>query len=150
LDNVPPRELPLFVYGTLLTNAGHRMGALLRANARRIGPGSFPGKLYIVPDPDDPANSYPGAVPGPANGNLVHGELYEITGDAEDLLAKLDAFEECGPDRAQPHEFLRREILVTRPDGHTRAAMAYLYTWDVSEARPIPSGRYTENGAHVR
>jgi gamma-glutamylcyclotransferase (GGCT)/AIG2-like uncharacterized protein YtfP len=148
LDASPP--LPLFVYGTLLSGAGHRMGALLREHARLIGPGSFQGRLYIIPDPDDPSNAYPGAIPSGAPGDRVHGELYQVVGDAERLMAALDQFELCGPGSPEPHEFLCREIAVEQPDGSTLRAKTYLYTWDVSAARPVPSGRYTENGAHVR
>jgi gamma-glutamylcyclotransferase (GGCT)/AIG2-like uncharacterized protein YtfP len=144
------QPLPFFVYGTLLSGAGHQMGALLREHARLIGPGSFQGRLYIVPDPDDPSNAYPGAVPSGAIGDRVHGELYQITGDQDRLLAALDQFELCGPEHPEPHEFLSRQITVELADGTRLRAKTYLYTWDVSQARPVPGGRYTENGAKVR
>ena len=38
----------LFVYGTLLSAAGHPMGARLRREARLIGAAIDPGRLYRI------------------------------------------------------------------------------------------------------
>ena len=45
----------LFVYGTLLSTAGHPMGVRLRREARLIGAASIQGRLYRV-------SWYPGLV----------------------------------------------------------------------------------------
>lgn len=134
----------LFVYGTLLADSDHPIARLLAVNGRRIARGSIAGRLYIVPDPTDATNSYPGALPSGVPGERVHGEIYEITGDRAALFAKLDHYEVCSPDFPEPHEFLRRRVTVDLEDGGSMLAMCYLYTWDVSGARHIPTGRYVD------
>lgn len=143
-------KLPLlFVYGTLLADSGHPIARLLAANGRRIARGSICGRLYIVPDPEDPTNSYPGALPCGNPNERVHGEVYEITGDRAALFARLDQYEVCSPDFPEPHEFMRRQVSVTLDTGRSITAMCYLYTWDVSKARHVPSGRYVDVMATV-
>jgi gamma-glutamylcyclotransferase (GGCT)/AIG2-like uncharacterized protein YtfP len=119
------------------------MGDLLRENARYAGEASIRARLYIIRDPDDPVNTYPGAVPTADPADHLYGELYEITGDTARLYAVLDRFEGCSPDWPEPHEFLRRNVEVELMDGQAAAAIAYLYTWDVSLAKYVASGRYT-------
>lgn len=142
--------LPLFAYGTLLAGAKHRISAHLREMSRPMGHATFQGRLYIVTDPDDPTNAYPAALPSADPADVVHGELYQITGDAERLYKLLDRFEGCWPDWPQPYEYLRREISVVRDGGETIQATAYLYTWDVSRARHVPAGRYRGELGDVR
>ncbi|MCV6584615.1 MAG: gamma-glutamylcyclotransferase [Marinibacterium sp.] len=146
----PTSPTHLFVYGTLMTSAAHPMGQLLRDKAQRVGLGSIQARLYVIDDPDDPGNNfYPGALPSGRAEDRVWGELYKILDD-EDLFEAFDAFEACSPDWPEPHEFLRRNVVVTLEDGAQRWAACYLYSWDVSTARPIASGRYTEIAPHVR
>ncbi|MEZ5924249.1 MAG: gamma-glutamylcyclotransferase family protein [Hyphomicrobiaceae bacterium] len=140
----------LFVYGTLLTVARHPMGDLLREKARPAGLGSIQARLYVIQDPDDPRNAYPGAKPSGDPRDRVHGALYEIVSDVEAVLAELDRYEACTPDWPEPHEFLRRRVPVRREDGSTCHAVCYLYTWDVSDARPIATGRYDIYSPDVR
>lgn len=140
----------LFVYGTLLTVADHPMGALLRQHATFAGRGAIRARLYIIDDPDDPRqNSYPGAVPSGDVSDLVHGELYRLT-NPESVLPQFDDYEACSPNWAEPHEFLRRRVPVSLDDGRALEAICYLYTWDVSRARHIPTGRFTEAAPDVR
>ena len=145
-----PEPSQLFVYGTLLSGANHPLGELLRRNASLIGTGSIAARLYIIPDPADPTNAYPGAIPSGDPADRVHGELYAITGDSTRLLQTLDEFEHCAPGRPEPYEFLRRTVLVDTANGMAIAAMTYLYTWDVSRARHVPDGQYAEDGSQVR
>ena len=143
----------LFVYGTLLTTADHPLGRLLRDKARLVGRGSIRARLYLIDDPDDEANSYPGALPSPDPADRVEGELYEVL-DGESLLAALDKFEACSPEWPEPHEFALRSVEVKMEtggdDAPVRAAMSYLYTWDVSTALRIPSGRFDAVASTVR
>ena len=140
----------LFVYGTLLRSANHPLGAVLRDNARFIGAASIRARLYIIADPDDSTNAYPGAIPSANSLDFVFGELYGLSGDPGRLLATLDEFEHCSPDRPEPHEFLRRRIDATTADGMVMQAVAYLYSWDVSHARLVPGGRFTGDGSNIR
>lgn len=139
----PDRE-HLFVYGTLLKRADHPLGGLMRARSRLVGEGSIRGRLYHICDPDDRTNFYPGAVPSGAEHERVHGEVYEIEGAAE-LIEVLDHYEACSPAWPEPHEFLRRRVSVRLGCGATLWALAYLYTWDISSAEWIRSGRYEES-----
>ncbi|MEM6467527.1 MAG: gamma-glutamylcyclotransferase family protein [Pseudomonadota bacterium] len=140
----------LFVYGTLLTTAEHAMGKLLRAHATLHGQGSIQACLYLIDDPDAPGqNSYPGALPAPRPDQRVYGEVYALQ-DAATLIEAFDDYEACAPHWPEPHEFMCRKVPVTMADGSVLKAVAYLYTWDVSSAEPIPSGRFTDKAAHVR
>ena len=145
-----PIEPCLFVYGSLMRSAKHPLGEVMRRTARLIGTGSIRARLYIIADPDDTTNAYPGAIPSAVDSDQVYGELYGLTGDASRLLATLDEFEHCAAGRPEPHEFLRRRINVTTSDGMVMQAIAYLYTWDVSHARFVPSGRFTDDGSKIR
>ncbi|MEO1549292.1 MAG: gamma-glutamylcyclotransferase family protein [Pseudomonadota bacterium] len=140
----------LFVYGTLLTTAQHAMGKLLRAHGSLVGQGSIQARLYIIDDPDAPGqNAYPGAVPAPRPDQRVYGEVYALHTPAP-LIEAFDEYEACSPNWPEPHEFLRRPVRVTLEGGKIVNAISYLYTWDVSDAQPVPSGRFTDAAPDVR
>ena len=143
-----PHHDHIFVYGTLQRSAGHPFGAKMREMADFIGEGSIAARLYIVTDPDDATNAYPGALPSPNPEERVHGEIYAIR-DREALFAALDRFEGIAPDLPEPHEFALRSVEVTTAAGALRAH-SYLYNWDVSDARRLEDGRYTEAAPDVR
>ena len=127
----------LFVYGTLLAEAGHEMGAFLRALADEVGPGSIQARLYIIEEEDaEGPNSYPGAVPSPWPDDKVHGRLYKIH-TPEPLFARFNDFEACAPGWPEPYEFLLRPVDVALPNGSTLRALSYLYTWDTSRANRL-------------
>lgn len=133
----------LFVYGTLLAVADHPMGRVLHRAGRKIGTGWFHGRLYIIDDPEEPGNRYPGAVPSGYEDDRVFGELWELD-DPAGQLAEFDVYEACDPSRPAPHEFLRRTIPVTLSDGAVVQSVCYLYAWDTSRATLIPDGRFRE------
>lgn len=140
----------LFVYGTLQTVAEHRMGHLLRQHARLVGEGSICARLYIIDDPEDPgANFFPGALPSPDPADRVHGEIYELV-DPAPLMPELDRLEACGPEWPEPHEFLLRSVEVSLDGAGAARAWCYLYTWDVTGAERVMSGRFTEVAPDVR
>ncbi len=140
----------LFVYGTLRASADHPMGRLLRDHAELIGAGSIRARLYVIDDPDEPGqNFYPGALPSPDPGDRVYGELYLIT-RPEHVFAAFDRYEACSPDHPEPHEFILRQIPVRMEDGQQILARSYLYSWDVSGAERVLSGRYTDRAPDVR
>ena len=132
----------LFVYGTLLSTAGHSLGAFLRDRAELVGEGTIRARLYIVEEVDaDGVNRYPAALPVHQRDDRVWGEVYRIT-DAETLMPRLDAFEACAPGCKEPYEFLPRAVEVTMAGGDAATAWSYLYTYDVTGMRHIPSGRF--------
>ena len=137
-------RVDLFVFGTLLTVSQPPLGDLLRANGHSIGAGAIKARLYEIDDPDAPGeNAYPGAMPSPDDADRVYGEVYALT-DPKTVLDAFDIYEACSPDHAEPHEFALRRVPVTMENGTTRWAVSYLYTWDVSTAQHIPSGRWTK------
>lgn len=131
----------LFVYGTLLKRADHSLGSLMRSRSRLVGEGIIRARLYLIRDPDDAQNFYPGALPSAGERDHVYGEVYEITAPGE-VYPVLDDYEACSPKWPEPHEFLRRRVTVRLDSGMEVEATCYLYSWDVSRAEPIATGRY--------
>lgn len=142
-------ETRLFVYGTLLTVADHPMGRLLHANAERMGAGFIRARLYLIDDPEEPGNRYPGAVPSGFEEDRVYGDLYRLL-DAGDLLKRFDVYEACDPSRPEPHEFQRRSVSVTLEDGQVVEAVSYMYAWDTSRADLMASGRFAQEMRDAR
>lgn len=140
----------LFVYGTLLQGSGHPMSRHLGLHASVVSPGSIQARLYIISEVDaEGPNSYPGAVPSPHPEDRVHGDLYRVN-DPESLFDRFNDFEACAPGWPEPYEFLLRPIEVTQSTGEQVWAQSYLYTWDTSRARLIPSGRFTQDLSSAR
>lgn len=132
----------LFIYGTLKAVAEHPHGALLRRCGDLVGLGSIRARLYLIDEIDDQGpNSFPGALPSAHEDDRVHGELWHLH-DPDAVFPTLDAYENCGPEWPQPNEFLLRPVDVTLENGTVERAVTYFYTWDVSRARHIPSGRF--------
>lgn len=140
----------LFVYGTLLTVSEHPMGALLRAHSDLVGKGSIRACLYMIDDPDQPGqNTYPGALPSGDPDDDVFGEVYRLR-EPDKVLPAFDDFEACSPRWPEPHEFVLRRVPVTMENGETLQAVSYLYSWDVSKAERIVSGRFTQVASDVQ
>lgn len=130
---MPETDLPLFVYGTLRAGCGPAHHDFLSA-ATALGPASLLGTLYDV-------GRYPAAVAGDSQ-YLIHGELYDLRGDAE-LLARLDAYEECSAEFPEPREY-RREIVEVTQHHRLRPAWAYLYQRPTHGLPRIESGDYRQ------
>jgi len=128
----------LFVYGSLMSTAGHRMGARLRRQAQRIGTASIQGRLYRV-------SWYPAAVDSADPEQRVHGEVYAL-GEPKLVLAWLDAYEGIVPGRDQTGEYRRVERSVRLATGAVTTAWVYLYQKDVTGLPSIPDGRWRAPG----
>jgi gamma-glutamylcyclotransferase (GGCT)/AIG2-like uncharacterized protein YtfP len=126
----------LFVYGTLMRGFDHPMAKLLSGNADFIGEAQCAGRLYRI-------KHYPGLVLSDAPDEIVFGELYRLRQPAE-LLREFDMYEACGEGFAQPTEYIRQMLAVTRADGTTEEAWTYLYNWPVAHLPRIASGRFLE------
>ena len=143
-----PRQL--FVYGTLLTSAEHPLGDLLRQHGTLIGTGSIQARLYLITEEDaEGDNTFPAALPSDYAQDRVFGELYDIS-DPERVYPDFDAYEACSEDWPEPHEFLLRLISVTLDNSQTIEAGCYLYTYDISRATPISSGRFVDVARRTR
>jgi gamma-glutamylcyclotransferase (GGCT)/AIG2-like uncharacterized protein YtfP len=124
----------LFVYGTLLSTAGHPNGERLRAEARLIGPASIPGRLYRV-------GWYPGLVEAAPGDVRVQGEIYALADPALSLVW-LDAYESIVPGEEATSEYIRVERPVQLASGETIVTWVYLYQRDVAGLELMTDGRW--------
>ena len=124
----------LFVYGTLLSTAGHPKGARLQREARLIGEASIPGRLYRI-------ERYPGLVEDsdPQRAGAWRGVCAERSGQP---LKWLDAYEGIVPGAHDQNEYERVERPVRLASGEQITAWVYLYRKDVAPFRLIPDGRW--------
>jgi gamma-glutamylcyclotransferase (GGCT)/AIG2-like uncharacterized protein YtfP len=126
----------LFVYGTLMRRFDHPMAKLLSRSADFIGEARCRGRLYQV-------KHYPGLVLSDDPAEIVFGELFRLRQPAE-LLREFDIYEACGDGFAEPTEYVRRMLSVTRDGGAASEAWTYLYNWPVGHLPRIASGRFME------
>ena len=126
----------LFVYGTLMRGFDHPMARLLSANADFLGQSRCRGRLYLI-------KHYPGLVLSNDADDIVHGELYRLRAPDE-LLREFDMYEACGEGFAEPTQYIRRMLPVTRDDGTESEAWTYIYNWPVAHLPRIASGRFME------
>ncbi len=124
----------LFVYGTLLSAAGHAMGARLRREARPIGPGTIEGRLYNL-------GRYPGLVEATGADSVVHGELYALNTPAV-TLKWLDAYEGIVPGKPEESPYERVVRSVRLDSGQTVDAWVYLYRGNVKLLPEVKDGRW--------
>lgn len=108
----------LFVYGTLRRGTGHPMAERLADAAQWLGSATIEGNLYLV-------HRYPALVATPGHAAVV-GDLFRLN-HAAISLAWLDVYEGCGPNDAEPHEYLRVTLPVTCGG---RRLMAQTYVWN--------------------
>jgi gamma-glutamylcyclotransferase (GGCT)/AIG2-like uncharacterized protein YtfP len=126
----------LFVYGTLMRDAGHALFATLSQNARYLGEATIRARMYLV-------DSYPGAVATENESSLVHGELYEIA-NARQVFEALDDYEGCSSACPAPTEYVRRKMPAALRDGGTHDAWVYIYNRPTAGLREIASGRFLD------
>jgi gamma-glutamylcyclotransferase (GGCT)/AIG2-like uncharacterized protein YtfP len=124
----------LFVYGSLLSTAGHAKGDRLRAEARLIGPASIAARLYRY-------SWYPVAIESADPAMRVHGEVYALA-DPGRSLVWLDAYEGLPAGRTIGDKYHRVERAVLLAAGSEVTAWVYLYRADVSGLAPVPDGRW--------
>ena len=135
----------LFVYGTLMRGFDHPMAQLLSRGADFIGEARCRGRLYLV-------RHYPGLVLSDEADDVVFGELFRLRQPAE-LLREFDMYEACGEGFAEPTEYIRQMLAVTREGeaaepASTEApiqALTYIYNWPVTGLPRIASGRFLEH-----
>jgi gamma-glutamylcyclotransferase (GGCT)/AIG2-like uncharacterized protein YtfP len=124
----------LFVYGTLMRGFDHPMAQLLARSADFVGEACCRGRLYLV-------KHYPGLVRSDDADDVVFGELFRLR-RPEELLREFDMYEACGEGFAEPTEYVRQMLAVTRHDGAVSEAWTYLYNWPVAHLPRIASGRF--------
>jgi len=129
----------LFVYGSLMSTAGHRMGARLHREARRIGAATMQGRLYRV-------SWYPGAVDSADPAQRVHGEVWALE-DPQRALAWLDDYEGVAPGHGEGGDYRRLERPVRLASAAELTAWVYLYQREVTRLPAISDGRWSAETA---
>jgi gamma-glutamylcyclotransferase (GGCT)/AIG2-like uncharacterized protein YtfP len=124
----------IFVYGTLRKETDTAISQILARHCEFVSDGYMQGKLYEV-------NGYPGAIESTKPEDTVKGELHKIV-DREHVLPKLDEYEECTEIFLQPHEYIRKKLLVSLMGGGTVSAWVYVFNHDISPLKLIRSGDY--------
>ncbi|MGA7994271.1 MAG: gamma-glutamylcyclotransferase family protein [Bradyrhizobium sp.] len=125
----------LFVYGTLMRSFDNPMAQLLSRSADFLDEARCRGRLYRV-------QHYPGLVLSGETDDIVFGELFRLRQPAE-LLREFDMYETCGEGFAEPTEYVRQMLAVTRADGTVTKAWTYVYNWPVTDLPRIASGRFS-------
>jgi gamma-glutamylcyclotransferase (GGCT)/AIG2-like uncharacterized protein YtfP len=124
----------LFVYGTLMSGAGHPMGARLGREGRLVGPALIVGRLFDL-------GRYPALVEtGPDDGH-VHGEVYALSNPAE-AFRWLDRYEGIVPGREAQSDYTRVERTAQLDAGGAITTWVYLYRAPLEGAAVIESGRW--------
>lgn len=132
----------LFVYGTLMSRADHPMAKHLSANATKIGPATYQGKMYLLSFPDGNM-TYPGVTPSSSPSDLIHGEIYEL--HSHYIFNLLDEYEGCTKHSPQPHEYSRELVEVFLTPNQPTKAWIYLYTRPTDDLPQIESGMFQTN-----
>ena len=117
----------IFVYGTLRSESDHPMARRLCAQARLVGKGAAPGRLYDM-------GWYPAAMFDKSEKRQIIGDVFALRPGSR-LLAELDGYEAGDPN------YVREILEVTLADG--RKVMAWAYgVKQPPNARLIHSGDF--------
>lgn len=117
----------LFVYGTLRHESPHPMARRLRLQARHVGKGSVPGRLYDM-------GWYPAGIHDHAEKRRIVGDIYALKPDSQ-ILAEIDVYE--GADDT----YKRVPLVVKLATGGTVTAWAYVVA-NSPRAQLIESGDF--------
>ena len=131
----------LFVYGLLKSTFENEAAQLVRSHCELIGEGSFRGYLYDL-------GEYPGVIYDESSPYIVHGEVFKIIQNKDELIQILDEFEGVGDQFEQPNEY-RKEIIPVQTKAGIIQAVCYIYNLDPDGFALIESGRY-ENMMETR
>lgn len=123
----------LFVYGTLRSGSASPMARELARSAALIGPARMRGRLVDL-------GLYPGLVDADDPDDWVDGEVWGMRAPGE-LLPAIDAYEGCGANDPEPHEYKRVIRIATLATGERVAAWVYLYRGDVPAASVTSAAR---------
>lgn len=124
----------LFVYGTLRRGTDNRFAQYLQKSGQWVGKGKINGRLYAI-------GGYPGVITSQIDGEWVVGDIYQLF-HPQETYRVLDAYEGCGPDDPQPHEFSRVICPAFLDSGVWIDASIYLYRHNVAGKQSIESGDF--------
>lgn len=127
----------LFVYGSLRRGNQNAMADFLATHADFVCHGWYQGKMFMISD-------YPGVIPSDDPNDRVVGEVYCLR-DAQSVLTRLDAYEECSALHPQPAEYQRVLVSIETPgDLVKQQVWLFLYQWTVSSKIFIQSGDFMQ------
>ena len=66
------------------------------------------------------------------------------------MYSIFDDYEACNEGWPEPYELLLRPTDVILENGQVIRAASYLYTWDISSATSVTSGRFTDTASNAR
>jgi gamma-glutamylcyclotransferase (GGCT)/AIG2-like uncharacterized protein YtfP len=125
----------LFVYGSLRKANDGSLHALFKNQALFMGNANLSGKLYLI-------DNYPGLVLVTAFcGYAVQGEVYRLN-QPNQLLKKLDEYEECTQHFRQPHEYRRLTKSVTLSNERRLTCWVYVYNRQTAGLTEIIGGDF--------
>lgn len=129
----------IFVYGVLKSIYDNEPARFIRKNCDLIGDGFFSGMLLDL-------GNYPGAIFDANSESKVHGEVYKIKRNKDELVSFLDEFEGVSPRFDKPYEYKREFIPVLSSIGEIYAS-CYLYNWNPNGFPVIKDGIYKNEKA---
>lgn len=130
----------IFVYGLLKSMHDNEASQTIRKHCTLLGEGYTFGRMFNL-------GSYPGITHEANATTKVYGELYQIEQNEDELIAYLDAFEECGPEFEQPNEY-RKELIPVKLGNKNYEAAAYIYNRNLTGLTLIASGKYEDIQGH--
>lgn len=126
----------LFVYGTLRQGFDHPLMEYISNSTTRLGYASVLGHLYMI-------GPYPGMVIDSQTYKRVLGEILHLEQKPEDILSRIDEYEECSARYPEPHEYRREIIHVTNSaTNESLSAWAYLYKASTEGLKASRSGDF--------
>lgn len=124
----------VFAYGTLHPGRAPAEIADIVCRFGIVGKGTVPGTLYDL-------GAYPGAVLNERSQRRISGTVFRLP-KGDDVLSRLDAYEEFDPGALERSLFIRRLCSVQLSDGAILPCWIYQYNRSAEDATIIESGTY--------
>lgn len=135
---VEDRPTYLFVYGTLMTAARGRLGAVQRARlslkGTSLGAATIAGRLINL-------GAYPGLLEPAGPDDVVHGELFRLD-RPDEVISWLDSYEGIPEEPTPQDEYVRVLVPARLVSGEEVAAWVYRYRGTSRDFPIIASGRW--------
>lgn len=126
----------LFVYGTLHPDCAPAEIANLVRRFECVGKGTVRGTLYDL-------GAYPGAMLDEDCSRRISGTVFRLP-QGDDVLPRLDAYEDFDPDAPESSLFIRRLHPVRLDDGSMLRCWIYEYNGAIGNAALIEGGGYAD------
>ena len=126
----------IFVYGTLMDGFLQKVLPDVNDYIKKKKKARINSRLFDF-------GEYPGIKQTTVKTKLVHGQIYELHPDyVNDVLVKLDDYEEYNPERKDKSLYIRRLTPVVTEDGTISKAWVYWYNKPLNGENEIQTGDY--------